>query len=530
MLERRLAALLLALLPALPAAARLPPRADAAPAGSTLGAAVAAFIAQPRFASARWGIDIVDTADGRTVYAHDAGKLFVPASNAKLYTAALALHLLGPQARFATRLYAGAPPDAHGVVQGDLILAGGGDPALGTDTGDDDGPDWAGTLAGHLVAAGIHRIDGDLVVDDTLFRDPPFGTGWGADDVMTDYAPQVGALTVGEGVIRVEVRRTGMRCCEVSVHPASAGVRVRNLSVDATPGDDSSLLLYRPPGHDTLYVTGSLPTDVRERGYALAAPDPARMAGRELRDALAAAGVELTGRLRVVRWPESSLLPDAPRRRLIARLESPPLALLLRHMLQQSDNLYAQTLLLQAGLAWKQAGMDPCGRVLHWTSQWGLCALRTLLGGIGITREQAHFTEGSGLSRQDLVSPRATTTLLAWIARQPWAADLIGALPHSGRDGTLLYRLHRLPDGDTVRAKTGTLAHMYTLSGYLETRAGRRLAFSIMLNNYQRPIQPDGDWAPPDPTRDLDAIVRILAVHGATVTAAAAQATPAATR
>jgi D-alanyl-D-alanine carboxypeptidase/D-alanyl-D-alanine-endopeptidase (penicillin-binding protein 4) len=151
--------------------------------------------------------------------------------------------------------------------------------------------------------------------------------------------------------------------------------------------------------------------------------------------------------------------------------------------------------------------------VLHWTEQWGLCALRTLLGEIGIDREQAHFSEGSGLSRQDMVSPHATTTLLAWIARQPWATTLSDALPSAGTDGTLTWRLRNLPDGDSVQAKTGTLAHMYTLSGFLDASGGRRLAFSLMLNNYQRPIEPNGDWAPPYPTHDLDAIVRLIAVY-----------------
>ena len=545
MVERRAGTLLLALLLALPVAARAAPGGTAVvapaaagmpgPAAATgitaLRQAISSFIARPRFASARWGIDVVDLTSGRTLYAHDAGKLFVPASNAKLFTAALAMNLLGPATRFTTTLYAGDHADGHGVVQGDLILAGGGDPALGTETGDTDGTDWADTLAARLVAAGITHVNGNLVVDDTLFRDPPFGDGWGAGDLFTDYAPQVGALTVREGTIRVSVSRDGPRCCSVAVQPESAGVRVRNLSVDATPGDDSSLLLYRPLGHDTLYVTGSLPRGVRMREYTLAAPDPARMAGQDLLDALARAGVTLSGRLRVLHWPQSGPLPRYSHRVRIATLHSPPLAQLLRHMLLRSDNLYAQTLLLQVGRYWQQSGAGSCGWVLHWTSQWGLCAMRTLLTRIGITREQAHFTEGSGLSRQDMVSPRATTTLLAWVARQPWAADLIDALPHSGHSGTLLYRLSELPQGDRVQAKTGTLAHMYTLSGFLEMQDGRRLAFSLMLNNYQRPIRPDGDWAPPDPTQDLDAIVRILAARGTTEMAAtAADATPPASR
>ena len=483
----------------------------AATAASTLAARLDAYIAQPRFASARWGIDVVDLADGRTLYAHAADKLFVPASNAKLYTAALALHRLGPEAHFDTTLYATEKPDGRGVLHGDLILLGGGDPALGTDTGAADGPGWADALATRLAAAGVVRVKGDLIADDTLFHGPPFGTGWDAEDLFADYAPAVGGLTSGEGTLSVTVSRQGARCCTIDVQPSSTGVRVDNLSVDATPGDPSSLLLYRPLGRDTLHVSGSLPPGVRARTYTLAAPDPARMAGQELLDALTRAGIGFDGRLRVLRWPETDPAMASAHRVRITSVASPPLAQLVRHMLKHSDNLYAQTLLLQAGLLWQHSGRGSCGWVLHWTEQWGLCAMRTLLGEIGITREQAHFSEGSGLSRQDLVTPRATTTLLAWIARQPWAAVLADALPVAGRDGTLDRRLQNLPAGDAVHAKTGTLAHMYTLSGYLVTGDGRRLAFSVMLNNYQRPIEPNGDWAPPFPTRDLDAVVRLIA-------------------
>lgn len=482
-----------------------------APAASTLAERIGAFISQPRFATARWGINVIDLGSGRTVYAHDADKLFIPASNAKLYTTALALHLLGPDARFTTSLYGTGQPNAHGVLHGDLILRGGGDPALGTATGATDGTGWADALASQLSADGVIRIDGNLVADATLFRGPPFGTGWGSEDLFASYAPEVSALITGEGALNVTVRRDGMRCCRIDVQPHSAGVDVRNLTVDATPDDPASLLLYRPLGHDTLYASGSLPRGVRERTYTLSAPDPARMAGRELLDALTRAGITVKGGLRVLHWPQTDPLLTIPGRVRLASVTSPPLAQLVRYMLKESDNLYAQTLLLQTGLAWQSSGQGSCGRILHWTQEWGLCALRTLLGQIGIDREQAHFSEGSGLSRQDMVTPQATTRLLGWIARQPWASVVSGALPEAGRDGTLAWRLKNLPDGDSVQAKTGTLAHMYTLSGYLDTADGRHLAFSLMLNNYQRPIDDTGNWAPPFPTHDLDRLVRLIA-------------------
>lgn len=493
-------------------AAATPLAAAAAPA---LRARLDAYIAQPRFASARWGVDVVDLATGKTVYAHAADKLFMPASNAKLYTAALALHRLGPQAHFTTTLYAIEKPDGRGVLHGDLILLGGGDPTLGTTDAGSTSGDWAGRFAAALVAQGVTRIRGDLIADATLFRGPPFGTGWEADDLFADYAPAVSALTSNAGSIEVSVRRDAAHCCTVSVEPAAAGVRVVNLTVDATPDDPASLGLYRPLGHDTLYVSGSLPPGVHQRDYAFAAPDPARMAGRQLLQAIADTGIAFDGSLRVLRWPETDPAMASVHRVRITSVASPPLSQLVRHMLKHSDNFYAQILLLQSGLLWQHSGRGSCGWVLHWTEQWGLCAMRTLLGEIGITREQAHFSEGSGLSRQDLVTPRATTTLLAWITRQPWAAMLTEALPVAGRDGTLDRRLQDLPAGDAVQAKTGTLAHIYTLSGYLDGAGGNRYAFALMLNNYQRPIDAAGNWVPPLPTQDLDAIMRLVAAHAA---------------
>jgi D-alanyl-D-alanine carboxypeptidase/D-alanyl-D-alanine-endopeptidase (penicillin-binding protein 4) len=505
--------------PPTPARATSATSPQPAAAASTTDAHIDAYIALPRFASARWGIDVIDLADGRTLYQHAAGKLFVPASNAKLYTAALALHRLGPQARFTTTLYASEKPDARGVLHGDLILHGGGDPTLGTTDAGSTSDDWAARFAAALVAQGVTRVRGDLIADATLFRGPPFGTGWEADDLLSDYAPAVSALTSDAGRIEVSVRGDAGRCCTISVTPTAAGVHVVNLTVDATPGDPASLGLYRPLGHDTLYVSGSLPPGVYQRDYALAAPDPARMAGQELLDAIADTGIAFDGSLRVLRWPETDPAMTGAHRIRIASMASPPLSRLVWHMLKQSDNDYAQTLLLQSGLAWQRAGEGSCDRVLHWTQEWGLCALRTLMGSIGVAREATSFSEGSGLSRQDLVTPRATTTLLAWIARQPWAAVLTDALPVAGRDGTLDRRLRDLPEGDAVHAKTGTLAHIYTLSGYLLTSDGRHLAFSVMLNNYQRPIAPNGDWAPPFPTRDLDAVVRLIATPAAATSA-----------
>jgi D-alanyl-D-alanine carboxypeptidase/D-alanyl-D-alanine-endopeptidase (penicillin-binding protein 4) len=473
---------------------------------SSLSEGIDAYIAQPRFAHAQWGIAVASLENGNTLYRHDADALFLPASNAKLYTSALALQTLGPNARFSTTLYATAAPRADGTLAGDLILYGGGDPSLGDP---ETSPDWADRLAEALAARGVRRVRGNLVADDTYFAGPLFGDGWDVFDLQTDYGAQPGALGARDNVVRVKVARDGTRCCTVAVDPSDSGMRVVNLTGSAVP-----LNLYRPPGSDALYASGSLRPDQARGSYALSVPDGARFAGNLLRDALAQHGITLDGSVRVLHWPETdAALANGPIE--IASVASPPLSQLLVHMLKHSDNRYAQMLLQQVGVATARTGTcDDRAEPPQTSAGWGACAMRAFLARIGIGHGEATLDEGSGLSREDLVTPAATVKLLAWIARQPFANVLRDALPVAGIDGTLKYRMRDGAATDNLQAKTGTLTHVYTLSGFVTDAAGQRLVFSLMLNRYQRPTDAFGRRVQPSPQSDLDAVATMLAEYG----------------
>ncbi|MGN6788586.1 MAG: D-alanyl-D-alanine carboxypeptidase/D-alanyl-D-alanine endopeptidase [Rhodanobacteraceae bacterium] len=474
---------------------------------STLADGIDAYIAQPRFAHAQWGIDVVSLATGATLYRRNADSLFLPASNAKLYTAALALQTLGPDARFSTTMYATAAPRADGTLAGDLILYGGGDPSLGDR---DVSPDWADRLAAALADRGVRRVRGNLVADDTYFAGLPFGDGWEALDLQTGYGAEAGALGVRDNIVYVKVARDGTRCCTVSVDPSQSGLRITNLT-----GGTAALNLYRPPGSDVLYASGSLRPGTPRATFTLSAPDGARFAANQLRDALAARGITLDGSVRVLRWPQTDAA-FAGNPVEIASIASPPLSQLLVHMLKHSDNRYAQMLLQQVGVATARTGVcaDRAGPP-DTSADWGLCAMRAFLDRVGIENGGAMFTDGAGLSRQDLVTPAATVKLLAWIARQTFANVLRDALPVAGIDGTLKYRMRGGAATDNLQAKTGTLTHVYTLSGYVTDAAGERLAFSLLLNRYRRPTDAFGRNVPPSPQSDLDAIAAMLAGNGA---------------
>jgi D-alanyl-D-alanine carboxypeptidase/D-alanyl-D-alanine-endopeptidase (penicillin-binding protein 4) len=473
---------------------------------SSLADGIDAFVSQPRFARAQWGIDVVSLDSGKTLYRHNADALFLPASNAKLYTAALALQTLGADARFSTVLYATAAPLADGSVPGDLILSGGGDPSLGDRKVS---PDWADRLADALAARGVRRIRGDLVADDTYFSGPRFGEGWEALDLQAGYGAEAGALGVQDNVLHVKVAREGARCCAVTVVPSHSGLRVVNLTGDATP-----LVLYRPPGSDVLYARGSLHPNTPRATFTRSAPDGALFAANQLREALVQRGIALAGRVRVVHWPQSdAALARGPVE--IASITSPPLSQLLVQMMKHSDNRYAQILLQQVGVATARTGTcaDRAGPP-QTSAEWGTCAMRAFLRHIGIDKREVTLDDGAGLSRQDLVTPAATVKLLAWVARQPFANVLRDALPVAGIDGTLEYRMRGGAATDNVQAKTGTLSHVYALSGFVTNVAGERLVFSLLLNRYIRPTDDVGRHVEPSPQSDLDAIATMLAGSG----------------
>lgn len=495
---------------AAPRSSAKPAHAAAAALTSSLGKAIDQYIAQPQFARADWGIVVRSLKSRRVVYQHNADRLFVPASNVKLFTAGLALAELGSDTRIATTLYATSTRvGGKGVLRGDLILYGRGDPSLGAD---DISADWAERMATAVAQLGVQRIEGNLIADATYFTGPPIGDGWEANDLQTWFGAAPSALSVQGNLIHVDITRSARTCCTVSVTPSAAGVQVMN-QTDAS--NAVPLGLYRPLGASTLYALGTLAPGTRSHSYALAMPDPALAAGNLLRDALAQRGIMLAGKVTVLHWPESDPALNQPGTQAVASVTSPSIAALVDHTLKVSDNLYAQALLLQAGVAAAQRGDCSAAPRPDSSAGWALCALRGLLAKAGIGSDAVLLAEGAGLARRDLVTPNAFVRWLAWSKTQAWGPDLRNALPLAGVDGTLA---HRFTDGaatDNLQAKTGTLSHDYSLTGFVTDAAGEPLVFSIMLNRYPRWEVEASLPNSAMPKQALDAIATLIAQHGA---------------
>lgn len=502
---RRLAALLCLALGAAPAfASEAPPPPDTAT-PAALASRIDALIDAPRFAGADWGIEVVSLDTGRTLYAHRADRLLEPASTAKLFTAALVLEKLGAGGHTTTRLL-GHGPIVRGRLRGSLVLYGMGDPTLGTG----DSADWADRLATQLAARGIRRIDGDLVADDTYFEGPPIGAGWEVGDLLGAFAVPATALVVQENAawLTITPGRTAGDAADVVLDPPIAIPDLSSRLLTATAGSAPDINLYRAPGGDTLYAFGSVPAGDAPTRYHLAMTDPARVAGEQLREALERHGITLRGRVRVLHWPQedSAYLAQAVE---LGAVESPAFGEILERGLKRSQNLYLQNLLQLAGVqAQTQAEADGTAPVgFLGTGAWGLRALDALLAQIGIAPTQARLTEGSGLSRQNLVTASAMVRLLQYVAARPYAATLHDDLPVAGVDGSLVARMRGTPAEGDVHAKTGSMTGVSALAGYVTSAGGEHLAFAILLNH---DVPPEG--APP-PSRTLDAIAELLATY-----------------
>ena len=472
---------------------------------ATLAARIDAHIAAPAFAEAGWGIHVVSLDSGKTVYAHAADALMVPASTAKIFTAALALDTFGPEYRIPTSLFATQEVRRDGELRGDLILVGYGDPTLGTEKR----RNWADQLAVALRKSGVQSVRGSLIADASWFASPLFGSGWEAADLQSWFGAPASALSVDENVFRIEVRPAPLAgaTARIALDPKPAALEIENNLRTLKAPARTDISLYRAPGDTVLHAFGSIASDAAAQHYRLSMQDPALVAAEQLRAALLRVGISVRGKSRSIYWPQRRDVAEAESLQHIADVWSEPLAEVVHHGLKVSQNLYMQNLLLMAGAKAaddaRAAGKEPL--VFRSSEAMGIQALRAFLSRIGVPLNGMVIEDGAGLSRRNLTSAAALTGLLVKWGDSDAARAFRLALPEAGVDGSLTGRMRNSAAEGRIHAKTGSMAFTYALAGYAVTRANERLAFAIMLNNYRRP--PSSGRA----SAELDAIAILLA-------------------
>lgn len=453
---------------------------------------ITAHIAAPRFSEAQWGILIASLDSGLILFDHNSHKLLKPASNAKLYSGALALDLFGPDWTTATSIYAKNGPDTDGVLACDLLVYGRGDFSMAARFNNGDYSQSLQPIVRAIESAGIKRIKGNLIGDDSFFRVPSYGSGWTWEDLQYYYGAPASALVLEDNVVDLIISpalQPGIPC-RIETRPATDFLQFINRTETSSSSSAVQFIqLHRPLGDSSVWCFGRLPVQSEVWTDAVSVPNPALWFVHQLRRALTEAGIIVEGQLQTVNALDRDLEPFVPMDWIeLGRVQSRPLKELLPKMMKPSQNLYAQLLLLHAGVQMESLRTNQPSGYLQTTEEEGLNALWAFLEKAGIHPLHALLEEGSGLSRAALVTPAATVQLLKFMKQHQYSDYFNDALPIAGVDGTLRSRMRNTPAEGNLRAKTGTIRYVNTLSGYVTTQANERLVFSIMLNAYKPPI------------------------------------------
>jgi D-alanyl-D-alanine carboxypeptidase/D-alanyl-D-alanine-endopeptidase (penicillin-binding protein 4) len=520
------------------AAAKTAPKARRTKA---LGPEIAMLLADPAVAQAHWGI-AVTAMDGTPIYSMNEAQLFQPASNAKLFTTAAAMALLGPGTTYVTRVVGKGVFGGAQNLTGDLVLVGDGDanlsgreipyvaPALrpkaapgATPLAEPNPLRYLEELADQIAKGGLKVVNGDVVGDDTLFPWEPYAEDWTIDDAVWGYGAPVSALSINDNQIKVTVTPADAvgKPATVVIDPAVPyyAVDVSGL-VTGVAKSGSHVQMERALGSKVLRVYGAIAVDAQPDEEDVAIQDPAEYAASALKGMLEARGIVVTGAARA----KHEIARDAkgfvketreeiqgfdplkhystqrvhgfgssctdhcdpntlPAEKVLASHESPPLSEDVVVTNKVSQNLHAELFLHQLGIAVVEDGS---------TAQ-GARVVRQFLLSAGIDKDDFVFFDGSGLSGHDLVAPRATARLLQYASAQPWFADWKKSLPVGGEDGSLAERFAKAPLKDHVFAKTGTLGEARALSGYLDCSSGKTVIFSIMVGNHLPQTHADRD-------------------------------------
>jgi D-alanyl-D-alanine carboxypeptidase/D-alanyl-D-alanine-endopeptidase (penicillin-binding protein 4) len=470
-----------------------PPAAHAPPASKTpqqrrdsaatnrFSSRVDVALSNPAASKGEWGLLIADAATGETLYALNEDKYFVPASNMKLFSTALALSKLGIDYKFQTTLETRGTISEDGTLSGDLFLVGRGDPNLSNRKfpfnlkEEFDGPPEKvlAELADKLVAKGVKQIKGDVVGDDSYFPREPYPDGWEIGDMVWEYGAAISAIVLDDNTATLTLTPGILAgdAVKADIAPATPDFYVENDVVTSAAEVKSDITLTREPGTQLVVVRGTLPANSAPRKLTLGVHEPALHAVAVLQKLLTDRGVKITGNPRAVHVPETPA--HTTPRAVLAEHISIPLGDSVKLINKISQNLHTEMLLRTAA---RQSGL--------WAKPEDLMKFPVdFYAAAGIAPDDVIQTDGSGLSRHDLVTPRALVALLKYAQTQPWFSAYFASLPVAGVDGTLEDRMRDTIAAGRIHAKTGSVEHVRTRSGFAETPGGRTLIFSFLSNN-----------------------------------------------
>ncbi len=412
--------------------------------------------------NAHYGILILDLKKDSIIYNHNGEKLLVPASNMKIITTAASLYFLGREFRYKTSLY------MRGTIKekklyGDIIVQGGGDPYFNLENLE--------RFVNKIKSLGINQISGAILVIDDYFTDERLPAGWSWHYLDAKYAPEISALSFNKNVVSVRIRPTNVgELANVYLYPTTGYVNLINRMM--TTANSENIIIYRKPEENTIIVDGLIHIK-NAMDINVAVKNPAMFAGEYLKERLTASSIKVSNPVSRIRTYELFINPTPPI--LIDSILSPVLTELIKETNTESENLYAEILLKTLGAhRYKEGSFNA-----------GLKAVKEFLNICGVDTQNISIWDGSGLSKNNLISPATLIAVLKFMYNSDLFEDFYNSLPGPGK-GTLKARFNGF--SDTLKAKTGAIQSSSCLSGYLNINQ-QDYAFSMLFNNFTCPTR-----------------------------------------
>ncbi len=475
--------LVAALLFAPPACAHRPPATTPAPQSSIavrrlplpiLRSDLESLFADPVLDRASWAVVVQSLDSGEVLYSFNALKLMMPASNMKILTLAAAAERLGWDYQFETHVLTSGEVDRDGVLHGDLIVRGSGDPTIGCRS--DEQRSAFDSWVKALGKAGIRSVTGRIIGDDRAFDGESLGAGWAWDYLGYGYAAPIGALPYNDDTVDLTIRagRTEGQPVDIDARPADSGLVVVNHAVTAAAGSTTDIALHRIPSSSVVEVTGTVPAGAPEFIETASVDNPTDFFARAFRQALISHGISVEGPALDI---DATMPLDHGIERVVVSHKSPAIRDIGTTLMKVSQNLYAE-ILLRTMASQNGTGTVEAGRRI----------VTEILAGWGVGSDSFVMYDGSGLSRYNYVTADTLVKILKQMYEDPrHRENFMATLPIGARDGSLANRFKGTRAEGAVRAKTGSIANVRSLSGYVQTADGEPLVFSMLVNHFTAP-------------------------------------------
>jgi D-alanyl-D-alanine carboxypeptidase/D-alanyl-D-alanine-endopeptidase (penicillin-binding protein 4) len=431
----------------------------------------------PNFANANWGVMIQSLETGEYFYKRNEDKLFVPASNLKLITSAAGLIFLGEDYQYKTNILIRGKIDGPELI-GDLVLQGTGDPTISGRFYKNDMLSFYKMIADSLLNMGIDEIRGNLIGDDDAFDDNGLGEGWSWDYESYWYSAPSGAISFNDNCIDIVVKRNVKEnSAEILLFPDTKYVIVQN-EVEIVPKDSATNInIYRQRGTNYITIFGKLSENTDSVKLYCTINNPTQYSMVVFKEVLQEKGIYVKGY--PIDIDDLSYPLEYDSLKLLFSFKSPPLKEIIKVINKNSQNFFAEQLLKTIGYEKEGEG----------TALNGIKTIKNVLLDMGINPEGVSIVDGSGLSNLNLISPRHIVTLLSYLYKSRFYVPFLNSLPIAGIDGTLGKRMKNTRAESKVRAKTGFISHVRSLSGYTSTADNEPIAFSMIVNNFSVPVK-----------------------------------------